>query len=153
MKPFAFILRPGETIPLANLMTWIASRDVTKTWQVIVSEHKANKSDAQNRLQWMWHGEWAKKYGYTKDHAYNRFKLKYCLPILLAKPANEQLRRVWELVRNDKEAIAGLIKALHTSDLEVPEMAEALTEYDRHTAVHGLAFTDPAELKMEAFGK
>ena len=68
-----FILRPNDTGPLSNLMTWIASRDTSKTWEVRIQEYKDSKSDAQNRLQWMWHAAYATHFGCTKEYAYNRF--------------------------------------------------------------------------------
>lgn len=145
-----YILRPGETVPLSNLMIWIASRDVEKTWRVVVGEDKESRSDKQNRLQWLWHTVWAEKNGYTKEYAYNRFKYKYVLPIMLRDEENTQLQRLWGLVRDDKEAVAALVRVIHTSDLDTAQMAEALTEYDRDTAAHGLVFPDPEDLKMKA---
>ena len=147
---FTFILRPGETIPLGNLMTWIAARDQDKTWRVNIREDKLSRSDKQNSLQWLWHTVYGKRFGHSKDWVHNYFKFKFCLPIMLRDPEHDQLRRVWNLVRNDKEAIAGLVKVIHTSDLSTDEMAEALTEYDRHAASHGLIFPDPEEFKLRA---
>ena len=52
MKQQRFVLRPGETAPLANLLTWIASRDPEKTWSVEVAEFKRNRKKAQNAYLW-----------------------------------------------------------------------------------------------------
>jgi len=145
-----FVLRPGETTPVSNLMTWIAERDQSKTWRVNVREDKLSRSDRQNALQWLWHTVYAKRFGHDKNWAYENFKYRFCLPIMLANPENEQLARVWGLVRNDREAIAGLVKALHTSDLTTDEMAAALTDYDRHSASNGLVLPDPEEHRMKA---
>jgi len=142
-----YIIRPGETAPLSNLMAWVVSRDVEKTWRVVVGEDKESKSDLQNSLQWVWHGIWAKENGFTKEHAYNRFKYKYVLPIMLADSENVQLNRLWARVRDDKEAVAALVRVIHTSDLTTAEMAEALDEYDRDTASHGLVFPDTDDYK------
>ena len=148
-KPFSFYLRPGETVPLKNLLAWIVQRDVEKEWEVRIREYKDSKSDAQNRLQWVWHGVWAKEHGFTKEYAYNRFKYKYVLPIMLADGENTQLNRLWDRVRDDKEAVAALVRVIHTSDLTTSEMAEALDEYDRDTASHGLVFPDTDDYKRD----
>lgn len=142
-KSFSFFLRPGETTPEENLQLWIARRDLDKEWKVTVKEDKESKSDAQNRLQWVWHGVWAKENGFTKEYAYRRFKYKYVLPIMLADAEYPQLKRLWDRVRDDKAAVAALVRVIHTSDLTVSQMAEALDEYDKDTADNGLVFPDP----------
>ena len=153
-RPAYFFLRPGDTgtamSPYNNLMAWLLNRDTSKHWRIAITEDKEGRSNKQNSLQWRWHAEYGKHHGFSKEESYNKFKYHHCLPIMLADPENEQLRRVWELVRNDKEAVAGLVKALHTGDLDTHQMAEALTEYDQVNAARGLVFTDPADLKRDA---
>ncbi len=154
MEPQRFILRPGaDPQVMQSLLQAITQRNAEKEWEVTIKLFKENRSIKQNRLQWMWHQEYALHEGMTKDNAYNRFKYKYVLPIMLRDPENNQLVTLWEQIRGNKEAIAALVKVIHTSDLDTAQMDEALTEYDRDTAAHGLVFSDPADLKMEAMGK
>ena len=47
-----YIIRPGETIPLSNLLTWVASRDVERPWKVIVQEYVKDRTAEQNAYYW-----------------------------------------------------------------------------------------------------
>lgn len=47
-----YILRPGELIPLSNLMTWIASRDQEITWKVVIQEYVKDRTAEQNAYYW-----------------------------------------------------------------------------------------------------
>ena len=47
-----WILRPDNPGPLSELLTWIASRDVTKTWEVIAQEYNSTRSREQNAYLW-----------------------------------------------------------------------------------------------------
>lgn len=146
-----FILHPdGDIQVMRNLLSTLNDRDAAKAWEVTIKLHKEDRSAKQNRLQWMWHQEYALHHGMTKEKAYCRYKYKYCLPIMLRDPDNAQLVELWEQIRDNPVAKAALVKVIHTGDLNTAEMAEALTEYDRETAVNGLAFTDPADLRREA---
>lgn len=145
-----YIIRPGKDLPLGNLNTDISNLDRSKDWRITVGEDKESRSNKQNRLQWLWHTEYGKHFGHTKEYAYCNFKYKYVLPIMLRDEENTQLQRLWSLVRGDKDAIAALVHVIHTGDLDTSQMAEALTEYDRDTATYGLVFSDPEDLKMKA---
>jgi len=154
MPKQVFIIRDNEEGPFDNLITLLDGLDIDKVWRVTVELDKETRSSKQNRLQWMWHTEWADYNGFTKETAYNRFKYKYVLPIMLRDEGvtslRTQLNSLWELIRDDRDSVAALVRVIHTSDLDTAQMAEALTEYDRDTAAHGLAFSDPEDLKMKA---
>ena len=128
-----------------NMLQYFASRDQEKTYKVTFQEYKRDRSLEQNALLWKWHTEYAAQYGCTKEYAHNRFKYKYVLPILLRDDEDGQIKRVWDLVRGDKEAIAGLVKAIHSSDLSVSQMSEAMTEYQMDASAQGFVFTDPED--------
>lgn len=145
-----YILRHGDTEVYRSMMSFIVNRNPDVPWKVTIQEYKKDRSLEQNALLWKWHTEWAMQYGSTKEYAHNRFKYKHVLPILLRDDEDGQITRVWELVRNDVQAIAGLIKAIHSSDLSVSQMSEAMTEYQREAASVGYVFTDPEEMRMTA---
>lgn len=149
MTKQTFILRPDSTQPFQSLLQYLQQRDQSIAWQVEVKPYKRDRSLEQNNTLWLWHSEWAKHDGCTKEYAHNRFKYKYVLPILLRDDTDGQITRVWELVRGDKEAVAGLVKAIHSGDLDVAQMHEAMTEYQNDAPNYGVVFTDP-ELRMTA---
>src|SRR5690606_6979972 len=132
-----------------SLLEYLQQRDQSIPWQVDVKPYKKDRSLEQNNTLWLWHSEWATQHGCTKEYAHNRFKYKYVLPILLRDDTDGQITRVWELVRGDKEAVAGLVKAIHSGDLTVSQMSEAMTEYRMDSARMGYIFTDPDEMRME----
>ena len=145
--------RTKETFLLGRdqqaLMRFLSERDRSITWEVIVREYKEDRSLEQNKTLWMWHAERAIQAGETKEHSHNVFKYRHVLPILLRDDEDGQLKRVWELVRGDRQAIAGLVKAIHSGDLTVSQMSEAMTEYRMDSARMGYIFTDPDEMRME----
>ena len=145
-----YILAPGDLTPYSNVLACIGALDRSKTWKVVIGEDKESRSNKQNRLQWMWHAEWAKCNGHTKDYAYNRFKYKYCLPIMLADTDEKfvPVRKVYDMVRGDKDGISAMVKILHTKDLSTKQMAQALDEYDMDSASQGCVFSDPEEFRM-----
>lgn len=146
----SFILWPGQHHIVQSLMRFLNERNKAVPWEVVVREYKEDRSLEQNRTLWMWHSEFAVQHGCTKERSHNIFKYRHVLPILLRDDEDGQLTRVWELVRGDKEAVAGLVKAIHSSDLTVSQMSEAMTEYRMQAAVMGYVFTDPDEMRMSA---
>ena len=52
MPKTTYILRPGETVPEANFMQWLVSRDREKPWRIEVSEYRKNRTLEQNAYYW-----------------------------------------------------------------------------------------------------
>lgn len=145
-----FILTPGVNEAYRQMLDFLQQRNQLIPWKVTIQEYKPSRSDAQLRLCWMWMAEYAAAYGETKEQSYNRFKYKCCLPIMLADEDSkfDHLRYIWNLVRNDPEGKAAVVKLIHTSDLSVPQMAEALTEFQFMATSQGFTLSDPEELRQ-----
>jgi len=120
-------------------------------WEMVIKEFKHDRTESQRRLMWLWHTEFAKQYGDTKDKAHNRFKYRYVLPVMLKRtPLNEnerkvqdQLNSLYDLAKTNKSAMAALVRVISTNHLNTAELSEALTEYDRESSANGIAFPHP----------
>ncbi len=132
------ILRPGDTIPLSNLMTWVVSRDAEKTWEVVVKEYSKNKSQEQLGLYW---GAWIPAIQKWLEDAKGVF--------LTAEDISEWLKD--EYLDAKLVEIDGRTKKLRKSisHLKVKEMAEYMDRVDRHCAERGLVLPAPDYSSME----
>ena len=127
-----FILRPDETVPLASLITWIASRDVEKSWKVEVSEYKGSKT--QEQLGYYW-GAWIPAIQKWLEESKGVF-----LP-------NDQIHQ-W-LIDEYADAVVVTIgpvtKTLKKglSNMNVKETSEYMERVDQHCAERGLILPPP----------
>ena len=116
---------------------------------VFVRTHKDDRSLKQNRLMWLWHTEFAATHGITKDEAHAQFKYRFCRPILIRDDEDGTLKLLFD--RADSPELARrFIDLISTRDMSMAQLAEALTEYDRWAGYHGIVFTHPDDLYLEA---
>jgi len=120
-------------------------------WEMVIKEFRHDRTTHQNNLLWLWHTEFAKQYGDTKERVHSRFKYKYVLPVMLRRvPLNAedrrlqaQLRELYDLATSNKNAMAALVRVISTAHLTTKEMSEALDEYDRESSANGIIFPHP----------
>lgn len=125
-----------------------------QTMEVIIREHKRDRSLAQNRLSFQWYRERAKQQGTTQDYEHRLCKLQYGCPILIADDADfaELFRRAIEPLDYEKRIAA--MKYLPVTRLfKVRQMADYLTDIERDSAAKGIVLTHPEDLYWEAMGR
>lgn len=134
----------GRTVKLS----WKAKADVLITMQPAT----ANRSNAQNRLAWLWAGVQAKETGETKEDCHTMFKAKHIAPILARD--DEDFAGYWErfgafsLVAGGQQNdfwLRTASKVVSSGDAKVEQMAEALTEWEMTQAREGLVFPQPED--------
>ncbi len=144
----------GRTVTLS----WKAKTDVLITMQPAT----ANRSNAQNRLAWMWAGIQAKHEGETKEDCHTLFKVKHLAPILARD--DEDFAGYWErfgafsLVAGGQKNdfwLRTASRVVSSGDARVEQMAEALTEWEMTQAREGLVFPQPEDyhfaLQIESY--
>lgn len=124
--------------------------------EVIIRPYKKNRSNAQNRLMWLWHTQFGKEFGDTKEEAHEKFKEVHVLPILLGRDDEDAdaLREVEILCNVSPAARRTFVKLISSTMLNTAEFTDALNEYSQTVARdYGLAFTHPEDIYYEAMGR
>jgi len=119
---------------------------------VFIRTHKEDRSLKQNRLMWMWNGEFGASYGITKEESHAQFKWRFCRPILIRDDDDGTLKALFD--RADSPELARrFIDLISTRDMSMSQLAEALTEYDRWCGYNGIILTHPDDIYFEAIGE
>lgn len=123
--------------------------------EVVIKEHKVNRSLAQNALMWKWLGLIGPDLGYTKDEAHEVYKEKFLINIFLATPDKHQaVSEMWLSIRQlHKEGQGQIARSLErnlaqlvsTTEASVAEMREYLTDIDHHAASLDIRLPRPEE--------
>lgn len=119
---------------------------------VVVSDHRHDRSLKQNRLMWVWHSAFGSHHGVDKAEAHAQFKWRFCRPILIRDDEAGTLKLLFD--RADTADLARrFIDLISTRDMTMPQLSEALTEYDRWAGYHGIRFPHPEDIYFEAMGE
>lgn len=112
------------------LTEFLGSLDLSKRWDVEITEHKPNRTRLQNSLLWHWYGEIADQTGYHKDEVH----------ALLAR----------EFLKSETKRIMGkdVTIAQSTKDLTVKEFTEYLERICTWAAEYGFYLS-----KLEDFNQ
>lgn len=120
-----------------------------------------NKSAKQRGLDWRWNTDVADsgmggKFEDTKDNVHRVCKFKWAIPIFIRDdPFFAELYEIYtQLYNNDPERMKWFIdRRVHTEEFNVSQMAEYLTDKQRHYLGLGFPLTDPDDLKLLYYGQ
>ena len=125
--------------------------DVDFGHEVIIREHKEDRSNAQNRISHMWYGEIAAIIGGTAEEVKRECKLLYGCPILIADNetfAEAYKRTVSVLPYEDRLEAMRYMDV--TSIMSVTEMSKYLDEIDKTYSAMGFYLSHPEDLYLRA---
>lgn len=129
-----------------RLLGFISGLDLSKPRKVAISEVRSKRSDAQNRLLWMWNGEIQK---HLRDSFGQIASSEEWHEILVAKLWPSQVHPV-ELPDGTKYRV-GRAK---TRSFNIQQMTTYLELLDAYCAEHlGLLLPHPDELMMAIYGE
>ena len=127
--------------------------------EVVIREHKKDRSLAQNALMWSWLTKLASEYGDSKDDRHTYYKGKFLVSIFerddedyAAMIASIRLIKKDGMLREYQCIKDEVIRLTSTTDASVKQMSEYLGNISHHAASIGVGFVQD-ELYHEAMGK
>lgn len=151
MKKEEYILNSQSVLNLA--MTRCKSLELDGRTKLTLSD-AGNKSARQRALQWLWNTEVSKsgiggKHEDTKEGVHLVSKYRWAVPIFNRDDVHfNDLYSIWvQLYGKDPDRMEWFIdNQVHTENFSVSQMAEFLTDFQRHYASNGVNLTDPNEM-------
>ena len=137
MKPETYYLI--TPLVLENTIRRLREIGVNRKIQVTI-QSVSKKSTKQRGLQWMWYTEVAKagiggKWEDTKYGVHLISKWRWAIPILIRDDEhfNDLFTAWYNLYKHDEERMRWFVEAhVHTEDFSSKQMAEFLTDFQRH---------------------
>jgi len=132
-------------------------KDITADGKTQVTICNAgDKSARQRGLDWMWSTDIANsgmggKFEDTKDNVHRVCKFKWAIPIFIRDDSffAELYKEYINLHKLDPERMKWFVDVLvHTEEFNVSQMAEYLTDKQRHYLDLGFPLRDPDDLKL-----
>ena len=134
MQSHKLIINSNEVKSRALYM--INNLDVEKPREVLIRDHKADRSAAQNSLMWKWITVIGNDLGETKDELHERYKGQFLVPIYERDDPEyaEMISALRDLYQRDKIATNILykqvVKLTSTTKASVKQMTEYLGEIE-----------------------
>lgn len=127
------IINSPET--LENALQGLKALNLDKPWRMTVKPYRKQRSNAQNRLYWMWLKEIEQETGNESEDMHFFFRIKFL-----------------EIIKREVMGVAAT-EARSTTSLDTKEFTEYLDKIDRFTAeTIGIVLPHPDILYYEAMG-
>ena len=123
-----------------------------KIWDIKISEHKQNRSLAQNRLAFKWYKEIAEQQFESAQNIRRYCKLNFGVPILQRE--SEEFAAFWEsmnLVYEDQMSAMDHIEI--TRIFKTKQFTEYLSDIERYYRGEGYTLSHPEDLYYQAMGR
>lgn len=128
-----------------SLLNLITSLDIKEPKKVIIEEVKTNRTNAQNRLLWLWNGEFQR---FMSEHYGQIASADEWHEILVEKLCPVQ---VTDVKLPDGESYK--VGRARTSKFKTQQMTEYLEKLDAYCAGLGLLLPHPQDLMMAIYGR
>ncbi len=158
MKPKTYIIRSKEII--LRLNTFLLSQPKEPTLEVIVRDHKKDRSLAQNSLMWMWITVVSNELGWTKNDVHEHFKK--CHLVKIYERDNDgysaminAVRRVYSGgAKGDATAMfEHIVKLTSTTSATVKQFTEYLNDIEKDMTGKGIILPHPEDLYNNSMGR
>jgi len=120
---------------------------------VVIQDHRSDRSLAQLRLKWMWMTEFGAAYGETKEDANRIYKWRMMRPILIRDDDTGVMADLFAKAAETPEMAKKFCDLIHTDEMTMEQMSESLTEFDHWAGRNGIILTHPDDLYLEAMGE
>jgi hypothetical protein len=129
--------------------------------EVVVREHKKDRSAAQHSLLWLWYTVIANEMGETKEDVHYFCKRRFLVPIFTRDDPDgygamvEAVRTVHRagLKADSKKMADQIVKLTSTTDCTVAQFTEYLNDIEKHYITIGVSLPHPEDRWIEAMGK
>jgi len=125
--------------------------------EVIVKEHKKDRSVAQNRLMWNWITIIANELGMTKEDVHEDFKKRLLVPIYERDDDGyaEMINAIRKIYSDGFKSEAlkmhnHIVKLTSTTAATVKEFSEYLNEIEKDSIEKGIILPHPEDMYAEA---
>lgn len=156
MSSTTAIIKAGERVAqLPNARTITLSSAAKFDLQITIKplSCKELRSNAQNKLAWMWASHLAKETGELKEHVHAKFKARHLAPILARDDAD--FASYWEkfgsfgiMTGYNDFWLQTVASVVSSGDASTKQMAEALTEWEMDSAGKGYPLPQPEEYRI-----
>ena len=141
----------GEFLPSTITLSSSAKFDLQITIKPL--SRKELRSNAQNKLAWMWASHLAKETGELKEHVHAKFKARHLAPILARDDL--EFAGYWEkfgsfgvMTGYSDFWLQTVASVVSSGDASTKQMAEALTEWEMNSASQGYPLPQPEEYQL-----
>lgn len=142
MTPGFFIIQNKED--RARAVSFVSSIRAQPVMQVEVKEYKPNRSQAQNRLMWMWYGIIARDLGNTPEELHEQMKSRVLGFVEVEVP--EKLKGFMGHVRR-------MAIPRSTTKLGTQEMTSFLEAVERLAGELGITLPHPDDYQYAMYGQ
>lgn len=156
MSSTTAIIKAGERVAqLSNARTITLSSAAKFDLQITIKplSRKELRSNAQNKLAWMWASYLAKEMGELKEHVHAKFKARHLAPILARDDADfagywEKFGSLGVMTGYSDFWLQTVASVVSSGDASTKQFAEALTEWEMDSASKGYPLPQPEEYKL-----
>ena len=150
------IVKAGERIaqlPNARTITLSSAAKIDLQITIKPLSRKELRSNAQNKLAWMWASHLAKETGELKEHVHAKFKARHLAPILARDDADfagywEKFGSFGVMTGYSDFWLQTVASVVSSGDASTQQMAEALTEWEMLSASQGHPLPQPEEYQL-----
>ena len=150
------IIKAGERIaqlPNARTITLSSAAKIDLQITIKPLSRKELRSNAQNKLAWMWASHLAKETGELKEHVHAKFKARHLAPILARDDADfagywEKFGSFGVMTGYSDFWLQTVASVVSSGDASTKQMAEALTEWEMLSASQGHPLPQPEEYQL-----
>lgn len=141
----------GEFLPSTITLSSVARSNLQITIKPL--SRKELRSNAQNKLAWMWASHLAKETGELKEHVHAKFKARHLAPILARDDADfagywEKFGSFGVMTGYSDFWLQTVASVVSSGDASTKQMAEALTEWEMDSAGKGYPLPQPEEYRI-----
>jgi hypothetical protein len=157
MKKRTFIIRSENEI--SRLSTFLKSQPKEPVLEVIVQDHKKDRTAQQNSLYRLWNSIISDELGWSKEEVEENFKRRFLVPIYERDDIGyaemiQSVRRVYSQgLKDDANAMfEHIVKLTSTANAKVKQFMEYLKDIERDMADKGIILPHPEDRYIDAVG-
>ncbi len=152
-----YVIRSDDEIK--RLTAFLLARPKEPLLEVVIREHKRNRSVAQNSLYWLWITVICNELGLLKEDCHDELKRRMLVPIYVRDDEGfaamiHAVRKVYrDGFKVESKALADqIVKLTSTTNATTNQFTEYLNEIERDYADKGIALPHPEDQYNLAMG-
>lgn len=143
MKQKTFVIRDEKVIE--NLVSFLQALPEKPVVEVVIRDHKKDRTAAQNSLMWLWITVISNEFGLTKEEQHKELKRRLLVPIYERDDQEyaamiNTIRKLYTDGYKEESLLLHdqIVKLTSTTKADVEQFAEYLTEIERDMIGKGI---------------